>query len=141
MLIKNPINLLPKQTTAWDYLEDPTSPVVELGYGGGAGGGKTSVGCFLAIFLSDVFPGSRGAIGRFELKNLKRTTLASFFEVAVELGLKQKAKGVKDWDYDYNQQDGIIRFNNADPKNNIPPSEILILDTAPSPKDPLYTRF
>jgi hypothetical protein len=33
----------------------------------------------------------------------------------------------------YNQQDGIIRFKNG--------SEILILDTAPSPKDPLYTRF
>lgn len=133
MLIKSPINLLPKQTVAWDYLEDTASPVVELGYGGGAGGGKTNLGCKLAIFISDVFPGSRGAIGRFELKNLKRTTLASFFEVAAELGLKQKQKGVKDWDYDYNQQDGVIRFKNG--------SEILILDTAPSPKDPLYTRF
>lgn len=133
MLIKNPINLLPKQTTAWDYLEDTTSPVVELGYGGGAGGGKTNLGCKLGIFIADVFPGSRGAIGRFELKNLKRTTLASFFEVAAELGLRQKQKGVKDWSYDYNQQDGIIRFKNG--------SEILILDTAPSPKDPEYTRF
>lgn len=133
MLIKNPINLLPKQTTAWDYLEDPQSLVDELGYGGGAGGGKTNLGCKLAIFISDVFPGSRGAIGRFELKNLKRTTLASFFEVAGELGLKQKERARKPWDYDYNQQDGIIRFKNG--------SEILILDTAPSPKDPLYTRF
>lgn len=129
MLIKNPINLLPKQTTAWDLLESPLSPIDELGYGGGAGGGKTKFGCLLAIFLCDVFPGSRGAIGRFELKNLKRTTLASFFEVAAELGLKEGKK----YDYIYNQQDGIIRFNNA--------SEILILDTAPSPKDPLYTRF
>ncbi|HEX2910407.1 MAG TPA: hypothetical protein VH186_06330 [Chloroflexia bacterium] len=133
MLIKNPINLLPKQTQAWDNLEDPTSPVDEEGYGGGAGGGKTNFGCKLGICLSDLFPGSRGAIGRFELKNLKRTTLASFFEVAQELGLKQKVKGIKNWDYEYNQQDGVIRFRNK--------SEILILDTAPSPKDPLYTRF
>src|SRR3712207_4244199 len=105
MLIKNPINLLSKQTIAWDYLEDTTSPVDELGYGGGAGGGKTNLGCKLAIFIADVFPGSRGAIGRFELKNLKRTTLASFFEVALELGLKEGKKH----DYTYNQQDGIIR--------------------------------
>jgi phage terminase large subunit len=141
MLIQHPINLLPKQTTAWDLLEDPQSLVDELGYGGGAGGGKTNFGCKLAIFLADTFPGSRGAICRFELKNLKRTTLASFFEVATELGLKQKQKGVKYWDYDYNQQDGKITFNNADKQRDIPPSEILILDTAPSPKDPLYTRL
>ena len=127
MLIKNPINLLPKQTIAWDCLEH--SSVDELGYGGGAGGGKTEMGCLLAIFLSDVFAGSRGAIGRFELKNLKRTTLTSFFEVAHKLNLKE-GKGN---DYVYNQQDGFIRFSNG--------SEILILDTAPSPKDPLYTRF
>lgn len=133
MLIKNPINLLPKQTTAWDLLESIESLITELGYGGGAGGGKTNLGCKLFIYLSDMFPGSRWAIGRFELKNLKRTTLASFFEVATELGLRQKAKGVKNWDYDYNQQDGIIRFRNK--------SELIILDTAPSPKDPLYTRF
>lgn len=132
MLIKNPIDLLPKQTTAWDILEDPQSFVDELGYGGGASGGKTNLGCKLAFFITDTFPGSRGAIGRFELKNLKRTTLTSFFEVAQKLGLKQKErKGY--WDYDYNQQDGVIRFRNG--------SEILILDTAPSPKDPLYTRF
>lgn len=141
MLIKNPINLLPKQTEAWDSLEGITSLIDELGYGGGAGGGKTNFGCKLAIFLSDAFPGARGAIGRFELKNLKRTTLASFFEEATKLGLKQKQKGVKDWDYDYNQQDGKIIFNNGDKAHDIPASEILILDTAPSPKDPEYTRF
>ncbi len=127
MLIKNPINLLPKQTTAWDYLED--GETTELGYGGGAGGGKTNLGCKFGIFVADIFPGSRGAIGRFELKNLKRTTLVSFFEVAAELGLKEGRNN----DFTYNQQDGIIRFTNG--------SEILILDTAPSPKDPLYTRF
>lgn len=133
MLVKNPINLLPKQTKAWDTLEDNNSLVDELGYGGGAGGGKTNLGCKLIIYLCDIFPESRWVIGRFELKNLKRTTLASFFEVASELGLRQKERGVKEWDYDFNQQDGIIRFRNK--------SEIIILDTAPSPKDPLYTRF
>lgn len=133
MLIKNQITLLPKQTTAWDLLENVDSPIDEEGYGGGAGGGKTKFGCYLAISLSDLFPESRGAIGRFELKNLKRTTLASFFEVAGELGLKQKERRVKDWDYDYNQQDGIIKFRNK--------SEIYLIDTAPSPKDTEYTRF
>lgn len=140
-LIKKPISLLPKQTNAWDLLEEVNGPILELGYGGGAGGGKTEIGCLVAIFISDQFRGSRGAIGRYELKNLKRTTLKSFFEVAQKLGLRQKFKGAKEWDFDYNQQDGIITFNNADKEAGIPPSEILILDTAPSPKDTEYTRF
>lgn len=125
MLIKNPIDLLPKQTVAWDYLED--SITTHLGYGGGAGGGKTNIGCKFSIFISDTFPGSRGAIGRHELKNLKRTTLASWFEVANELGL------IAEKDYKYNQQESVIKFSNG--------SEILLLDTAFSPKDPMYTRF
>lgn len=124
-MIRNPINLLPKQTKAWDFLEDDVTE--ELGYGGGAGGGKTELGCLIAHFISDQFPRSRGAIGRHSLKNLERTTLASFFEVAEKLGLKA------DKDYKYNSQKGIIKYKNM--------SEILVLDTAFKPSDPLYTRF
>jgi len=120
------INLLAKQTAAWEYMEDDHT--TELGYGGAAGGGKTRVGCYIGAFgYAERYPGSRGAIGRKELKTLRLTTLTSLFEIFAELGYK------KDKDYKYNVQDGVIRFPNG--------SEILILDTAYSPQDPEYTRF
>lgn len=118
------INLLPKQTEAWDAFESPD--ITELGYGGAAGGGKTRLGCYLAITVAEKYPGSRGAIGRKELKTLRLTTLSEMFLIFTELGYKQS-------DYTYNAQDSIIKFSNG--------SEILLLDTAISTQDPEYTRF
>jgi len=119
------INLLPKQTEAFNYWE--SEEVTELGYGGAAGGGKTRLGCYLAITIAEMYPGSRGVIGRKELKTLRLTTLTSLFEIFGELGYK------KDLDYKYDSQQGVIKFTNG--------SQILILDTAYSPQDPEYTRF
>src|SRR5438552_605140 len=65
MLIKNPINLLAKQTVAWDYLEDPQSPVDELGFGGGAGGGKTTIGYYVAIEILSTRVGRRNTNTRW----------------------------------------------------------------------------
>lgn len=119
------INLLPKQSEAWDYFESPL--VTELGYGGAAGGGKTRLGCYIAITIAELYPKSRGAIGRKELKTLRLTTLSELFLIFSELGYKQGK------DYVYQAQDGIIKFSNG--------SEVLLLDTAYSPQDPEYTRF
>lgn len=119
------INLLPKQTEAWDAWESEL--ITELGYGGAAGGGKTRLGCYLLVTIAEMFPGSRAGLARKELKTLRLTTLTSLFEVFTELGYK------KDKDFSYNNQLGIITFNNG--------SEIYILDTAYSPQDPEYTRF
>lgn len=119
------IQLLPKQTEAWDAFESPT--ITEVGYGGAAGGGKTRLGCYLAIVIAEMYPGSRGAIGRKELKNLRLTTLAELFIIFSELGYRSGT------DYTYNQQDSVIRFANG--------SEVLLLDTANSPQDPEFTRF
>ncbi len=119
------INLLPKQTEAWEAYEDPR--ITELGYGGGAGGGKTRLGWYLGITISEQYAGARGAVGRKELKTLRITTLAELFVIFNELGYKQ------DKDYSYDAKDSIIKFPNG--------SEILLLDTAYSPQDPEYTRF
>lgn len=118
------INLLPKQSLAWDAWESPN--ITELGYGGAAGGGKTRLGCYLAITIAETYPGSRGAIGRKELKTLRLTTLSTLFEIFKEMGYSEK-------DYKYDVQQGLITFSNG--------SQILILDTAYSPQDPEYTRF
>lgn len=118
------INLLPKQSEAWNYWEDDIT--TELGYGGAAGGGKTRLGCYLLITACEMYPGSRWAIGRKELKTLRLTTLSTLFEILQEMKYKES-------DFKYDVQQGLITFNCG--------SQILILDTAYSPQDPEYTRF
>lgn len=119
------IKLLPKQSEAWDIYE--SKEITELGYGGAGGGGKTRLGCYLAIAISEQYPGARGAIGRKELKTLRLTTLSEMFIIFGELGYHEGS------DYVFKSQDGIMKFSNG--------SEILLLDTAYSPQDPEYTRF
>lgn len=118
------INLLPKQTKAWNAWE--SEHITELGYGGAAGGGKTRLGCYLIIIACEQYAGSRWVIGRKELKTLRRTTLTSLFEIFAELGYGEDG-------YKYDAQQGVITFPNG--------SQVLILDTAYAPQDPEYTRF
>jgi len=118
------INLLPKQTELWNAWE--SEHITEAGYGGAAGGGKTRVGCYLAITIAEMYAGSRGAIGRKELKTLRLTTIASLFEILKELGYTER-------DYRYDAQQSVLHFPNG--------SQIYFLDTAYSPQDPEYTRF
>lgn len=118
------INLLPKQSEAWSAWE--SEHITELGYGGAAGGGKSRLGCYLAITIAEMYPGSRGAIGRKELKTLRLTTLSTLFEIFAELGYR-------DGGYKYDAQQGVVHFPNK--------SQIYLLDTAYSPQDPEYTRF
>lgn len=122
--MKATIDLLPKQTELWNAWE--SKEITEAGYGGAAGGGKTRVGCYLAITIAEMYPGSRGAIGRKELKTLRLTTMATMFEIFKELGYSEN-------DFKYDAQQSIITFTNG--------SQIYFLDTAYSPQDPEYTRF
>jgi hypothetical protein len=117
------INLTPKQTLAWDLLTDSTT--TELGYGGAARGGKTWLGCEFFNFMCLTNPNLKVAIGRRELKNLKRTTLLTLFKVYAHHKME------KDKDYVYNEQKSIITYKNG--------SQIFLLDLAYQPSDPLYT--
>lgn len=74
-----------KQTQALDVLEDQVT--TELLFGGGAGGGKSILGCYWQIKRRLRYPGTRGFIGRAKFKALKDTTLKSFMEVARMQGL------------------------------------------------------
>ena len=62
---------------------------------------------------------TRWAIGRKELKNLKRTSLVTFFKSGIH--------------FRYNQLDSVITFWNG--------SSILLLDLAYQPSDPLFLRL
>lgn len=114
--------LTKKQTAAIDFLDDPTT--TELYYGGAAGGGKSHFGCYWQLKRRMKYPGTRGFIGRSELKNLKKTTLNSFFEVAKMMDLRANVH------FNYNQQDSIIYFPNK--------SQIILGDLFSYPSDPEF---
>lgn len=99
------VELTEKQTKAWQYLTDQETE--ELIFGGGAGGGKSRLGCTWLILMCGKYPGSRWLLGRAKLKRLKETTLVTFFDVCKSLGIK------KDIHYKYNPIDGTIMFTNG----------------------------
>lgn len=118
-------NPTPKQALAYLKLKDNTTQ--EIGYGGGAGGGKSYIGGFWLFEMCVNYAGVRYLMGRKELTNLKRTTLATFFKVITELGINPE-------DYfKLNSQTNTINFHNG--------SQIILMDMARQPSDPDYIRF
>lgn len=113
------IELLEKQKQALRCLRGTT--VTELLYGGGAGGGKSWLGCYWLITSCIKYPNTRWVMGRAVLKTLKETTLNSFYDVSRLMGL-QSGKH-----YNYNAQTGVIVFYNG--------SAILLKDLYQYPAD------
>ena len=115
---------LTRQSEALNFLS-VDSDVETILYGGAAGGGKTMLGCMWQILRRLKYPGTRSLIGRAKLDTLKKTTMATFFQVAHEIGLKAGE------DFIYNQQSHIIKFSNG--------SEIILADLFLYPSDPMMT--
>ncbi len=116
--------LTKKQSEALDYLEDSTTN--ELLFGGGAGGGKSLLGCYWVLKSSLRYEGTRWLIGRAELKTLRETTLNTFWEVCA-------MQNIDNTIYTYNQQAMSITLING--------SEILLKDLATYPSDPNFDRL
>jgi hypothetical protein len=116
------MKLTVKQTRALDFLEDRLT--TELYYGGAAGGGKSVLGSYWILKNAIKYPGSRWMMGRSELKNLKKTTLETFFEVCRRQGLLANIH------YRYNQQESIIYIANG--------SQIILADLFLYPSDPEF---
>jgi phage terminase large subunit len=96
-----------------------------LGFGGGAGGGKSWIGAEWELAMCLNFPGVRYFMAREELKSLKDTTVKTFFKVA-------KHHDVTDT-FRYYEHYSAIRFYNG--------SEIALLELKYIPSDPLFERF
>lgn len=109
-----------KQKLAYDLLSDPT--VVELDYGGGAGGAKTFLVCMWAVLELRKYPGIRIGLGRKELTRLKQTTVVSLLRKVHPL------LNVNISDYHYNENKGLITYRNG--------SQIQLIDLAYQPSDP-----
>lgn len=116
-----------KQKKALWVLLNQDNWIKSLWYWWGAWWGKSYIGVFWIWLMCFQYPGITGFFWRKELKNLKRTTLATYFKML--------------WDYEIpecyhwslNTQDGVINFPNW--------SKIYLLDLSHQPSDPLYLRF
>jgi len=117
------MKLTKKQTTAIDFLEDDRTN--ETCFGGGAGGGKSALGCYNGLKKAFKYPGTRGLIGRAKLKTLKETTLQTLFEVAEKQGVSKLLR--------YNQQESKIYLPNK--------SEIILKDLFYYPSDPNFDEL
>lgn len=115
-----------KQKLALEYLFWHPE-ITELGYWWWAGWWKSYTWVFWQWAMCNKYPWYRGFFGRQELKRLKQTTLATYFKFLWDYQIPESQKWV------YNAQDSVIKFSNW--------SEILLLDLAYLPSDPLYTRF
>ena len=73
------------QTTALDYLEDKET--TEVLFGGSAGPGKSTLGCYWQLKNRFKYPESVGLIGRSTLKTLFDTTVPTLYRVAKMQGI------------------------------------------------------
>lgn len=115
-----------KQQQAWDLLDFANKIIKVLGFGGGAGGGKTWFACEWLITLCYRFPYIRSFIGRQELTRLKKSTFITFKKVC-------KYHKIPDTDWRLDSQNSTIVFKNG--------SVIDLIDVAFKPSDPDYERF
>lgn len=110
---------------AWAILNDGTT--TELFFGGAAGPGKSYLGCAWLLVNCLRYPGSRWLMGRAHLKNLKESTLLTFFQVCKDWGIK------KDEHFTYGSMESVLRFFNG--------SEIYLKDLFAYPSDPEFDSF
>jgi len=75
-----------KQTETLHYLRDLVTN--EILFGGGAGGAKSTLGCYWLLSSCIKYPGSRWLLGRSKLKTLMETTFMTLLEVAQKLPVR-----------------------------------------------------
>lgn len=114
----------PKQWLMFETFDDQDT--TEVLFGGGVGSAKSYGLCSLITIKCLEYAGARVLLGRRVLKDLKKTTLVSLFEVFADFGLTTK-------DYNYNQQSSEVTFLNG--------SVILLAELAYLPSDPSYERL
>jgi phage terminase large subunit len=114
-----------KQANAWHMLNQPDK--IEVFAGGGAGGGKSWLGCIRQIYRRTEYPGTRGFIGRESFTGLRDSTMKTYFEVLLQMGYQSGQH------YTYNAQEHTVYWKNG--------SEQHFRHMAYMPSDPDYNRF
>jgi hypothetical protein len=117
------LTICSKQKEVIKVLNDQEHTEVFLG--GAAGGTKSFTGCLWLILSCLKYQESRWFMARARLKNLKDSTLLTFFHVCKLLNLQPSR------DYVYNSISGVVRFT----KTN---SEVYLKDLFLYPSDPEF---
>lgn len=112
-----------KQHQAWEKLKDTITKYIL--FGGGAGGGKSWLGCEWLIIMCYRYPETKWFIAREELKRLMGSTYITFRKVC-------KHHGIPDSEWKLNGQYNYIEFKNG--------SRIDLLDLKELPGDPEFER-
>lgn len=123
--MKPTIKPTPKQHLAWQKLQDKITRQVV--FGGGAGGGKSHMGCEWILTNCFFYPGTRWFIGRDSLKSIRESTLVSWYKVLAHHKIKYEGL------FKYNGQDNFFLFTNG--------SRVDLVDLGWYPSDPFYERF
>lgn len=113
-----------KQHLCYEKLYDDTT--LYPGFGGGANGGKSWLGCEWEITSCYRYPGTKYFIARNELKRIMGSTFQTFKKVC-------KFHNIPDSDWHLDGKYNWIIFNNG--------SQIDLLDAKYLPSDPMYERF
>ena len=100
----------------------------DICYGGGAGSGKSWLGCAWLITSCIWYPKTRWLMGRSKLKNLQETTLVTFFDTCTSWGIESGKH------YQYNAKSNVISFS-----KDYGGSIILLKDLFAYPSDPEFT--
>lgn len=116
------MQLSTKQSLALQLLDDPQ--VVELDFGGAAGGAKSWTVALWMILQCRQYPGIRIGLGRKELQRLKQTTLVTILREVHPI------LGVKDGEFRFRGDSNTLIYENG--------SEIQLFDLAYQPSDPDY---
>lgn len=116
------MQLSTKQSLALQLLDDPQ--VVELDFGGAAGGAKSWTVALWMILQCRQYPGIRIGLGRKELQRLKQTTLVTILREV------HPVLGVKDGEFRFRGDSNTLIYENG--------SEIQLFDLAYQPSDPDY---
>lgn len=114
----------PKQHLCYQKLFDKGTKYVV--FGGGAGGGKSFLGCEWVLLNVLQYPGTKWFIGRKELKRLMQSTFVTWQKVCKHHGVDPKT-------WKLNGQYNYIEFENG--------SRIDLIDLDYQPSDPLFERF
>ena len=122
--VKLEINPEPKQYEAWCALQNPN--IKDIYFGGGAGGGKSWLGCESRLARAISMPGYKSFIARNELTRLMKSAYVTWTKVC-----KWHHIDPDDWKLN-------SKYNYIDMRNG---SRIDLLDVSHQPSDPMYERF
>lgn len=100
--------------------------ILEVLFGGSAGGGKSYAVWSLLILKAIEYPLIRIGLARQTLTQIKKNTMSTFYEVTRNLGIDESL-------YNYNENKGEIKFYNG--------SIIQFFELRYLPSDPDYDRF